>query len=379
MFERQSMEQLVNKMIRWTRGVTTRLTDFRVGSKIRTMYEATALVIEELYDKVYRSMKSIIEDNIYSIIGFTKEPATYASGTVTMSRVTPAEENYIVPAGTAVLSRANQYKAPLQYRTTADALLAVGTTSVLIPVVCTTAGKDGNVGAGEVTDFLIQPVGIESVTNVSAIMGGVPEETKEDQKSRFQGFIEANARGVLQSIEYGATLASIENTDGVVTERVQQAVAVEDLPARKGEVDVYIWNGVGDASVALKSLVNKHLLGYYDGDGNPVYGYKPAGTQVNVYTAPITRITLKAIITPEGVTVEDLKPLVEQTVDSYFGSKKLGQLFIQTALESDIKRIEGVKDVKLYVSTDSGTTYATDNVAVTTPGIIVPNKPIVYV
>lgn len=380
MFERQSMEQLLNKMIRWTRGVSNRFTDFRVGSKIRTLYEAVAIIVEELYDKVYRSMKGIIEENIYSVIGFNKIPATYASGSIVMSRVEPAEENYIIPAGTTVLSKATQYKPPIQYRTIDDALLEIGHTTVTIAVVSNVSGEDGNTGAGEITEFLMQPNGVEAVTNTTAIMGGSPEESNEEQKARFQVFIEANARGILQSVRYGAMLAKVEATDGVILERVHQAVALEDLVNKKGEVDVYIWNGVGNASEALKANVNLILTGYYDTDGNAVYGYKPAGIPANVYTAPVLNVTLRLIITPEDwTTVVGVKPSAEQTIDNYFGRIKLGETFIQTALEAEIKRIEGIKDIKLYVSTDGGVNYSTDNVAVTPPGIIVPNKPILYV
>lgn len=379
MFERQSMEQILSKMIRWTRGTTKRLTDFRVGSKVRTIYEATALVIEELYDKVYRSMKQLIEDNIYSVIGFNRVPATHANGQVSLMRHDIAEEDYLIPAGTTLLSKATQYIAPIQYRTMEDAILGVGNTSVVIPVVCITPGLNGNVGAGAINDFVMKPTGVDYVTNLLPIVGGQEEESKEEQKSRFQTFIEANARGVLQSVEYGALLSQVTSVNGTVTERVVQAVAIEDLPARRGEVDLYIWNGFGDASVALKAVVDKTLVGFYDVDGNAVYGYKPAGTQVNVFTAPIKKVKLKVIITPENTTVEALKPLVEQTIDTYFGSTRLGQILVQTALETEIKRLEGVYDVKLYISVDNGVTYNMDNVSVTKPGILVPSKPILYV
>lgn len=380
MFERQSMEQLLNKMIRWTRGVSNRFTDFRVGSKIRTLYEAVALIVEELYDKVYRSMKSVIEDNIYSVIGFNKIPATYASGNAVMSRTEPAVENYLIPAGTVVLSKATQYKPPIQYRTIADALLEVGRTTVTVAIVSSVSGVDGNVGAGEIASFLMQPNGIEAVTNTTAVMGGNAEETKEEQKARFQVFIEANARGILQSVRYGAMLAQIEAVDGVVLERVKQAVAIENLPARKGEVDVYIWNGTGNASEALKAEVQKILTGYYDTEGNAVYGYKPAGIISNVYTAPVQSVKLRVIITPETwSTVAETQPSAEQIVDNYFGNIKLGETFIQTALEAEIKRIEGIKDIKLYVSTDGGTIYSMDNVVVSAPTIVVPTKPLLYV
>lgn len=379
MFERKSMEQLVESMIKWTRGASTRITDFRVGSKIRTIYEAVGLVIEELYDKVFRSMRKTVEENIYSIIGFDKLPATYAHGTVRLSRSTPAEENYYIPSGTVIKSRATEHKAPLTYRTTKDALLSVGHTSVDVSIVANTPGELGNAGVGMITEFVQKPVGVDFVSNLSIITGGKEEETKEEQKARFQTYIEANARGIIQSIEYGASLATITSEEQVVLESVHQAVAIEYIPERKGEVDVYIWNGVGEASEELKSAVLRILAGYYREDGSPVYGYKPAGIITNVYTAPIKYATIKLEIIPESwASIDDVQREVETAIDIFFGSVKLGNSLIQTALEAEIKFVDGVHDVKLYLSLDDGETFTMDNIHVAKSEIIIPKKPLLF-
>lgn len=379
MFERLSMERIVQKMIRWTRGTNSGLTDFRVGSKIRTIYEAVGIVIEEFYDKVFRLMKQVIEDNIYSVIGFDKISATHASGMVRMSRNTPAETNYLIPAGTEVLSRATQYKSPIKFRTYEDALLQEGSTYVDIAVVASIAGVDGNVGAGDINDFVQKPTGVESITNLSAIDGGVAEESTAKQKERFQAFIEANARGVLQSIEYGAGIARIVAEDGTILERVHQARALEFLPERKGEVDLYVWNGVGEASEELIKDIRKVLTGYRDENGEIVYGYKAGGIDVNIYTANVVSIVLKLVIEYEDwVSREAVQIEANAIVDAYFGKLNLGGTFYQTALEAEIKYIEGVRDIKLLVSVDDGETYTMDNITASFSDIIIPKKPLVF-
>jgi hypothetical protein len=92
-FERKSMESIVDKMVSWAQGVSTQLTDFRVGSKVRTLMEAVAVVVEELYDKIFRALKELIERNIYAVIGFDKIPAVYTTGMATFGRSTPADQN----------------------------------------------------------------------------------------------------------------------------------------------------------------------------------------------------------------------------------------------------------------------------------------------
>lgn len=376
MFERLSMEQLVTRMIRWTRGTSTQLTDFRVGSKTRTIYEAVGVVIEELYDRVFRSMRLTIEDNIYTVIGFAKEPASYASGIVRMSRTTPADTDYYIPAGTEVQSNATQYHAPMKYRTTDDAILEVGNTFVDVFVVANLFGTDSNVGAGEVQEFVTKPVGIDMLTNPAPLAGGGAEETKEEQKVRFEVYMQSRARGVLQSVEYGGLLAKVTSEDGTVLESVRQAVALEFLDTRRGEVDLYIWNGYRDASEALIEDVQRILHGYYDENGQAVTGYKPAGTLVNVYTAEITYVTLKLIIEPLVPGTEaSLLGVTEQTIDSYFDALELGDTVIQSELQARLKYIDGVRDVKLYVSTDNGTSWSFDNISVQPLEIAVPRKP----
>lgn len=379
MFERKSLEQLLDKMVSWTRGTTNKLTDFRVGSKVRTLYEAVGVVVEELYDKVYRTMKRLIEENIYSVVGFDRLPAVYANGKVRFGRGTPADDNYLIPAGTTIKSRANEYRSPVKYRTTEDALLQVGSTFVDVPVACIVPGVTGNAGVGEITDFEVKPLGIETVTNMSAFLNGREHETKEEQKARFQLFIQANARGVLQAIEYGASTATIVNEDGVTTERVVQCVVIEDLENKLGQVDVYLWNGVGEASEALKERVRDILRGAYNADGSPIYGYKPAGIIPNIYSAEVVYVTMKLNSEVEKYASEELvKREVEAEIDRYFSRLKLGEGLVQTALEADIKYIEGVRDVKLYLSTDDGETFHTDNILTSKPQMVVPIKPLQY-
>jgi|HigsolmetaAR203D_1030402.scaffolds.fasta_scaffold05033_4 uncharacterized phage protein gp47/JayE len=377
-FERKSMEVIVQRMVDWTRGASTKFTDFRVGSRIRTMYEAVGLVVEEYYDRVHRAMKTMIEQNVYAAMGFEKQPAVYATGAVTFSRTTPADTNYLIPAGTIVRTRATATSAPVNFRTTVDAVIAVGQTSVTVPVICQTPGTVGNVDAGTITNFLTKPTGVDAVTNANPLSNGREEETPDEQKSRFQKFISSLSRGTLPAIEYGATTAVITDENGDVIERVVDARAFEFIPERLGEVDVYIWNGVGQASQDLIDEVQKILHGYYDSNGKPVYGYKPAGIMVTVYSASAADVYIRINIKPEdGVELEELKPYIEREIADFFSALKQGDTLIQTALETRVKLIDGIYDVKIELSTD-GETYSYDNITAGTTEILVPHAPYTY-
>ena len=156
-------------------------------------------------------------------------------------------------------------------------------------------------------------------------------------------------------------------------------MALEDLPTRKGEVDLYIWDGVGVASGDLKAVVNKLQVGYYNTDGSPIYGFKPAGIMVNLYSAPIKYVTISLAITPETWSnLDDLKPIAENEVDRYFQQLKLGQTVVQSALEASIKLISGVYDVTLLFSEDGGVSWVTSNMIPDMNEIVVVQKPLVY-
>lgn len=378
-FERKSMEQLTQDMVDWTRGVTTKLSDFRVGSKIRTIYEATALITEELYDKVYQNTKILIEEAVYSVMGFSKLPAINATGLVTFGRATPADTNYLIPAGTLIRTKTTATTAPIEFRTTIDALLPIGGTSVDVLVACQLAGTIGNVQSASITEFTTKPSGVETVTNASAIINGLEEETKDQQRARFQKFIGALARGHLFAVEYGATTASVLDSGGNVTERVVTAKAFEDTVTKVGQVDVYIWNGVSAASASLLSEVTKVINGYYDTAGAPVYGYKSAGIKLNVFTATPSSVALRLTVTAAtGLTVNDLKPTLEQEIDAYFGSLQLGQNLIYSEMFARLKNINGVADIKVEFSTNGGTTWIQSNIVPTSTAVFIATKPIVY-
>ncbi len=378
-FDRKSLEEILDSMVGWSRGVSVKLTDFRIGSKTRTLYEAVGIVIEEFYDRVYRAIRLQIEENLYGVLDFQKLPAAYASGIARFSRNTPADQTYYVPAGTTIKTVETPTQPSLFFRTLEDIGLATGQSYVDALVVCTEAGSKGNIDANSLTLYVAKPNGFNTVTNLNAFQNGTDEETKAEQKARFQKYIRAQAKGVLHAIMYGAETAVVKDANGLVVERVVEAKAFEYLPERLGEVDVYLWNGATVASEDLITAANKVLYGYYDEAGTPIYGYKPAGVIAYVYSAVLKDIRVKAVVTPEGwTTTDDLKTAIEKEIDRFFSSIKIGETLIQTAIEAKVKGLDGVNDVKLYLSTNNGTTWVDTNVAVQPYEICRIVKPILY-
>ncbi len=398
-FNRQTMDQITQKMIIWSRGATTLLTDFRVGSKTRTLYEAFAIVLEDFYDKTFKGIKAAIQQNIYTALGFSALPAVNATGTMRFYAQNPPPQSqpFYIPAGTQVQAAPTSTVGPITFQTTQDAYIyynnstetgnvTVGSTSLTgwyyvdIPVVCTQSGTIGNVGSNQIQTLVGAPTGIGAVNNGTAFTSGQDAESLSQQKARFQLFWKSRTRGTPDSIEYGASTAVVmDPSNTYVQERVVSAIVVDG----SGSFDVYLWNGVGTASATLLANATQIITGYTDANGNRVWGYKPAGitfTSGNMHSVDVITVNLAMTVTPlsgYGITDADqtagnidLRPAIQNAVSAYFASLKPGQTAIWSALESAIKQIPGVYDVQI--------TSPTGNTTATSTQMLVPSGSITY-
>lgn len=372
MFERRTKEQLFDNMRKYSRSVSPKLTDFRRGSVIRTVYEAIARTVEGLYDSVFRSNREMIQSNLYATVGFEKEQAVPSSGIVVFGASEANLEDVLIPENTEVVAEVNAYRPPLTFVTTEDVILRAGYTTVEAPVTCLEAGMDTNIEAGDIYAFVRKPFGIDTVTNPLSFTNGKDEETPDAQKSRFQDYMESRARGTLQSIAYGAKQARV--TVGETTEQVLQAAALEDLEDRLGQVDLYIWNGKGAPSEALKAEVAKVIRGYTDTNGEPVYGYKNGGTIVNIYPANPIYAKIKIKLSLQNWASEaEVRKGVEQELAAFFYRVRMGQTLIMSELVALVKSVSGVYDVRIERAklTGSTETFVQENIAAAAHEIIV--------
>lgn len=395
-FNRKTMEQYTQKMIDWTRGVTDQLTDFRVGSKIRSIYEAVGIALEDLDDRTFKAIKKAIQQNLYTAFGFTPLPAVNATGIVRLyAQSAPSiDQPYYIPMGTQVQASPTSDRGPVVFQTTQDAYVyynspaevaavtvagrsLTGWFYVDVPVVCIQAGRVGNVEPNTIQALVGAPSGIGAVTNGGRFTNGDESETLSEQKARFQLFMASRTRGTLASIEYGSTTAVVMDPTGTfVQERVKAAIVVDG----DGTYDVYLWNGVGPASPALVTAARKVLDGYTDTDGTKIWGYKPAGIGYNAASVNVVNVPLAMTVTPSetyGITdadvaakLTDLRPQIINAVTNYFATLKPDQTLIWASIEAVVKQIQGVYDVSV--------TAPADNVQASSTQVLVPQFPITF-
>lgn len=297
-FQIKDFLSIVAGMVNHMRATSPKITDFNVGSVARTMIEAPAVEIDELYQQYLAGLVESIPTAIYRSFDFPLLPAVPASGLVRFSAAA-GHAAITLPVGTRVASEAN-----VEYQTVEAASIPVGQSSVDVLVAATTPGAGGNALPGSIAYLVSQVEGVASVTNPVALANGRGEETEAERKLRFGEFIRSLARGTVGSLVYAAKLGAITDASGATTiERVQR-VGVEETA---GYVQLYVHNGVGQTSADLVRAVVKIVEGYQDSAGTLVPGYRPAGMRVDVVA--MTEI-------PVNVTLQVQVPLLLQTADT---------------------------------------------------------------
>ena len=352
-FQLKDFKSITASMINWIRGNTTKITDFNIGSTARTLVEAPAIEMDQLYQEFFHGIKEAIPVATYRSFDFTKEPATSANGLMTFYASGGQTTAVAIPAGTVVKNPSSG----ILYKTSLDASIPVGQTSVTVLTVATTTGYNTNSLPLTITQ-LISPVdGVIGVTNVAPFNNGTDLETEAEQKVRFIQYITTLARGTIAALKYGATTVKIYDNNGIVTEEVASVATIEPYvedPAlnNPGTVNLYVHNGSGGTSVSLVSKVQKVIDGYYDDNGVAVPGWKSAGVTVNCYAAAERLLSVTAQITLlSGYNFSVVQPLVISAISYYLSSLPIGEKALVAEIVQRIMDVDGVYNVVVSAPT----------------------------
>lgn len=261
--------------------------DFTVGSVFRALAEAQAAVglwLQWLIVVVLRQTRLATSqgdevDSWGADFGFTRLAAAPATGSVTLSRLTPGQAAF-VPIGAqvgttdgtqsfaVVADATNSSWAGSGYAVQAAAI------SVTVPVAAVTPGAAGNAQAGAVSVLASALAGIDTVTNDLPMAGGVDAEPDAAMRARFTGFVNTRARATMaavifaaQSVRQGLNIAVLESvTAGGFPQPGSFVVLVDDGSGAVGDdvlaqvaAAVEAVRGVGIAYVVTRpslSLVN---------------------------------------------------------------------------------------------------------------------------
>lgn len=248
----KTFQQVFTSIVTWlTSEKKASLTDFTVGSALRTLAEGISLQIEEFYFNMRQNIEYAIETAIYTAFGFEQIQGQYASGFVQLNFNEPLTSTLVIGRGTTVATSLTNSKV-LYYKTYEDFQAEIGASSCIVEVFCTEIGTIGNCELGEINTLISGNSLIASVNNITRFTSGVNQETRAEMKSRFKAYLKSLGRATADSIAYGA-----KTVEGVA------GVWVDDNYI--GFVNVYCHDKNGDLPEELKTKIAYTLEDYRAG------------------------------------------------------------------------------------------------------------------
>jgi len=336
-YQVKSIEALYEAMKKIMIGKGTTITNFNVGSRIRTLLEAIATELHKSQYDYSKAMKTAIPLAVFNGFEFTREPGINATGKINFYRSGAAASDITIPIGTMILLDG------VTFETTALGKILTGNTdSGGIASKCSTVGVLGNIAVNAIDtiagdgSFINQPTGVENAKNGTAAIppdgtaftGGTDEESDEDRLARFREYVNSLARATPMGLVIGAKTVA-----GVIS-----ASIVENSPA-PGWVTLYVDDGTGSLPAAMKTEVEKVING---DPSDPVNypGYRAAGIQVRVLAPNLVNVNITMIIEIIMNSLVDdtqLEDEVETAVTNYVNTLTLGY---------DVTRTEIIKVAK---------------------------------
>lgn len=346
-FQVKDFISIVASMINWSRASTSKITDYNVGSVARTLMEAPAAEIDELYQQMFIGIKEAIPVSVYTSFSFDKLPAIAAGGRLRVQLV-PSDEDQVIQAGTTASSTG----LSTTYSTLQDVTVPAGASFIDLTLQADETGTVGNISAGQ--DFTLTPLpsGFVSATNLVAFVSGQDEESDDERKLRFAAYINSISRATNAALRYGLSTASILDEDGNIIERAAATTTVEpyldDPNSPIALVNCYIHNGVGGTSASLVARAQEIVDGYYDSTGTAVPGYKAAGVKTTVYAAGEVLVPVTGALTAlDGYDHDALVESATQAVFAYLSGLGIGATVIRAQIIRLVKEIDGVYDFEL--------------------------------
>ena len=211
----QNFKTLVANASAKVQASSTQLIDLSVGSVLRAILEANALLVlwMERVAMQILSATRLSTSTGADVSSFTadfnliREPAVSATTMMTFARYS-ASQSATIALGTLVQTNDGTQKYSVTQDTTnhfwniglGAYLVPSGVSSASLPVVALTSGTGANVSIGAINLPADSIAGIDTVNNVSAVINGVDEESDSALKARFPLYIASLEAGTYRAI-----------------------------------------------------------------------------------------------------------------------------------------------------------------------------------
>jgi hypothetical protein len=295
----KKFRDILGDMVTWVKDHST-LTNFRVGSAIRTILEAVSLEFESIYFYLRDQFSQAADNAVYDSFGFARIPAISASGSITLIFKSPLTQKLFVPTGTRYFTIPLQNQV-LYFSSISDVFAVEGDTQLSVPVACEQAGDVGNVPAYSIRRAVQPNAIVQDIYNVAEFFNGAPEETPSDRSKRFSDYIASLARGTIPAIEYG--VGQIPGIVGV------------DVTEGSGVIYVYAHDANGNLGTDLIQAIE-----------NTLYEYKCGGIKAIISPVTIKSIDLNLDVTlATGFDPNQYSQSISQSVIAFLNNFKVGK------------------------------------------------------
>lgn len=349
-------------MINYMRASQSQVTDFNVGSVARSMLEAPAAEIDQLYQQMLAGLTQAIPVSVFNSFDFPALEAQPASGLVRVT-ITPAAEAMVIVAGT----RFTRADGSASYLSAEDVTIAAGASYADVRIVAETAGVAGNIASGVTFTLAPSPSGFLSAAALAAFTNGADAESDAAHKARFNGYISTLARGTEAAIRYGLGTVALRDSAGNITERVALSSIEEpwinDPLQPPALVYVRIHNGVGSTSADLVTEANRIIFGYTAADGTLVPGWKAAGVKVLISAATEQAVAVTATVTLDtGADSAKVLEAVQAALSNYLLTLGIGTPALRAELFAIAMAVDGVANIAISAPAADVTPVAANKV-----------------
>lgn len=299
-------------------------TDIVVGSQIRTLAETIGAVTEESGIANQALAFQALAYSAMSLFGIQLTQSIPASGLVTfatsltLSGAPVASQAVLIPSGTLV-----QTNGGVQFATVANAVLASGTSSVIVGAIATTAGSVGNVASGAIAGQPLNGLGYPIyAVNTASMTGGSNAGTQSQALANFTS--------KSQSLGLSSPVAVANSVIGLVAsgtgEVVNYASVYEPwIAAGSGAgsgtagFTLYVDNGTGAASPTLLAAVTSYINGSVT---QGLSGYRPVGVpyQVSGATPVYCTVAVTGVLEAGLLSSGSVAATMTSGITSYFNS-----------------------------------------------------------
>ncbi len=286
-FQIKNFASISASIINHARSVTKKVTDWLPGSVARTLVEAPAVEIEELYLQMFLGLREAIPVATFLSFGFDKLPASYARGFVSVSSSIPLAEALPIPTGTTFLTEDGR-----TYLSTSAIVWAAAGTLVRVPIAAQFPGTSFNVAAGIIDASPLFTDARYTIGN-ALIDNGRDAETDGEREARFAQFVASLSRGTVVACTYAAEQTVILDQDGNIYEYVTR-VGLNEIG---GFVRVYLYTSRGIPSSEILAAAQRTIDGYRDdATGQIVPGFRAGGVRFDILAMTERSVNFSAAV-----------------------------------------------------------------------------------